>query len=172
MKPLSEKGHAMTIDHEMGDTTPPPFKAGSPKQAYRLELITEDDEGLTMLIPTGMDVHPKYPQLRIRYWEAHRCHVEIANTCAKANVPTPCGYVVLDSKTSSTIGVGAYRSDDSPHDRAWIDVWLFEVFCGQDPPVVARIGLTFGALGQEQIEEIKKRTGAKMFAVAAQKQSV
>jgi hypothetical protein len=161
----------MTIVHEMGDTPPPPFKAGSPEQLYRLKLLTEGDKSLTMLIPIGMDVHPKYPQLRSRYWEAHKCHVEMASICAKAKVPTPCGYVVLDSKTSSIIGIGAYRSDDTPHDRAWIDVWLFEVFCGQDPPVITRVGLTFGALGPEQIEDMMKRTGAKTFAVVAQKQS-
>lgn len=151
----------MTIVHNMGDTKPPPFKAGSSAVAYQLELMTAQGD-LTMLIPTGMEVHPKYPVLRDRYWESHKCHVEIANICAKAKVPTPCGYVVMDSDTNAIIGVGAYRCDDTPHDRAWVDAWIFEVFCGQDPPLRTRIGLSLDDLNPEQIEAMHDRTGAEI----------
>jgi hypothetical protein len=161
----------MTIVHEMGDRIPPPFKAGSPEPVYSLELVTKEDGSLTMLIPTGMEVHPKYPVLRDRYWQAHKCHVEMANIYAKAKVPIPCGYVVMDSNTNAIIGVGAYRSDDTPHDRAWIDAWIFEVFCGQDPAISTKVGMALDGLSPEQIEVMMKRTGAKTFAVVAQKQS-
>jgi hypothetical protein len=144
----------MTIVQKMGDAAPPPFK-----KFYVLALELPNGRSLTTVIPKGFEVQPK-KAFRDRYWEAHKVHTEMAAACKAAHVPLPCDFVVVNAENVA-VAIGRHHVDNDAHDRAFIDVAIFEIFLSSDDGFPTRTGMSLdGVLSAEQQQDFCKATGA------------